>query len=162
MLRLYSRQFDRPAYWETWEKEGQTCIHFGTVGERGETLWFPAHLREAMTRKLAGEVEKLREKGYEELAPDEFCQFVVQYPTALIDAATRERLEALIDEALGWTGNGTCDGVDANGQRVNILCAVLAPPPACETILAILREERLLKGATLAATVPGGADFFVA
>ena len=161
MLRLYLRQSDHLAFWETWEKEGQTCVHFGRVGERGETLWFPPHLREAMVSKLASEVLKLREKGYEELAPDEFCSFVVQYPADVVDAAARERIEALLDEALGWTGNGLCDGSESGSGRVDLLCAVVDTQAAVETIVTTLRNEELLKRALLAASPPGEANYAV-
>jgi hypothetical protein len=82
VLKLYQRQEDRTLFWETWEREGQTCLHFGEVGARGETLWFAPELREAIAARLERNAAELRERGYAELAPDEYELLVVQYHAA--------------------------------------------------------------------------------
>ncbi len=63
----------------------------------------------------------------------------MQYPADVVNVATRERIEALLDEALGWTGNGLCDGSESGSGRVDFLCAVVDTQAAVETIVTKLR-----------------------
>lgn len=58
--------------------------------------------------------------------------------------ATRERIEALLDEALGWTGNGLCDGSESGSGRVDFISLVVDTQAAVETIVTTLRNEKLL------------------
>jgi hypothetical protein len=144
MLKLYKRMPDHVAYWETWDKEGQTCVHIGRVGQHGNSLWFPPEQREALAARLERDIAKLREQGYAELAPSDLAKFVLRYEVstgATIDAARQQRLEDLLDESLGWTANGQC--------------------AALETIVAILRRESWLTGAVMAAALPSQSDYQV-
>ncbi len=153
VLKLYQRQNDPILFWETWESAGQTCLHFGAVGERGETLWFGPELREAIAARLEKNAAELRERGYAELAPDEYELLVVQYHAEawgnLDNHSKRIRLENALDECLGWTGNGYCDGTDIAPPLLSINCLVVNAMAALEPIIAMLRREDALGGALL-------------
>jgi hypothetical protein len=160
VLKLYQRQEDRTLFWETWEREGQTCLHFGEVGARGETLWFAPELREAIAARLERNAAELRERGYAELAPDEYELLVVQYHAAawgdLENNSKRIRIENALDECLGWTGNGRCDGTDIAPPLLSINCLVVDSLAALEPIVSMLRREDALGGAVIAVATKDG------
>ena len=52
----------------------------------------------------------------------------------------RHTTEEFINEDLGWTGLGFCDGGDIGSGEMNIFCYVVDPHLACETILLDLDE----------------------
>ncbi|HTN76634.1 MAG TPA: hypothetical protein VL096_15345 [Pirellulaceae bacterium] len=165
MLRLYHRQIDHLVYWETWEKEEQTCVHFGRVGERGESLWFSPAQREAIAARLEKDVAKLRERGYSELAPEDHATLIVRYGWsawgAQNDVAKRQRVEALLDECLGWTGNGECHASEPRSAGMDVLCRVADPLAALDMLVDTLRREQLLSGAIIAYAIDEDDDFRV-
>lgn len=154
MIKLYKRQPTHIQYWETWEKEGQTCVHFGRVGERGETLWFPPAQREAIAARLERDIASLRDTGYETIEDDDHVELVLQYRIARVgttaDLSRRHKVEELIDECLGWTGNGRCDGGDVGSGTTNVFCFVIDPVAALEAVVTTLRREGLLEGVVIA------------
>lgn len=56
----------------------------------------------------------------------------------------------LMNECLGWTGNGHCDGGDIGSGTINIFSYVIDPEIAAKTTIECLREENLLEGAIIA------------
>ena len=81
----------------------------------------------------------------------------------------RHQVEDLMNECLGWTGNGFCDGGDIGSGTTNIVNYVVDVKKATQTILEELKNNNLLEGVKLAylnpeveeyvALYPEGADF---
>jgi hypothetical protein len=55
-----------------------------------------------------------------------------------------------MNNCLGWTGNGLCDGGDIGSGTINIFCYVVNKDIAAKTVLEELNEEKLLDGLKIA------------
>ena len=53
-------------------------------------------------------------------------------------------VEHILNNRLGWTGNGHCDGGDIGSGTINVFSCVVDPYIAKETIVAGLNENNLL------------------
>lgn len=148
MIKLIKKQHNELLYWEVWNDGKILTVHYGTVGDRGEA----EEIKLGMFDKPAKEMDRLAqeqmEKGYEELDEDELIEFVVQFSYSGDDTndvlEKRYMLEDLMNEGLGWTGNGHCDGGDIGSGTANIFSYVLNPEKALQTTLEELRESELL------------------
>ncbi|MFC7371369.1 hypothetical protein ACFQPF_06755 [Fictibacillus iocasae] len=148
MMKLLKKTNNAWLYWEVWNDGKLLTVHYGTVGDRGEA----EEIKLGMFDKPAKEMERLAseqmENGYEELDEDELIEFVVQfsYTPDKADEALEKRhiAEDIMNEALGWTGNGHCDGGDVGSGTTNIFCYVVDPEKALQATLEELRENELL------------------
>ena len=81
----------------------------------------------------------------------------------------RHSVEDLMNECLGWTGNGSCDGGDIGSGTANIFNYVVDVEKATQTIIEELKNNNLFDGVKIAylnpedeeyiALHPEGADF---
>jgi hypothetical protein len=55
-----------------------------------------------------------------------------------------------LNECLGWTGNGNCDGGDIGSGTMNVWSLVVNPYLAAEAILDELRKNDFLEGVVIA------------
>ncbi len=155
MLKLYKKNETNTQYWEAWEREGSVVIHTGVLGDEGEVEQIELADGEDINEIIAAESLDVLSEGYAEVSSDDHGHLILQYkmkgPWAEESAVEkRHAVEDMIDQCLGWTGNGHCDGGDIGSGTVNIFSFVVDPAIAKKTILALLQEEKLLDGATLA------------
>ncbi len=141
-----------PLYWEVWEEPSGVVEHWGAVGQEGEVRSFGPS--EASFDAL---VDKARASGYAERS--EFHCLIVQVPTAggwptNDEIELRWRIESLLDDALGWVGNGHCDGGDAGSGTMNVFCYVVDVEAGARTMIETLREHRLLERLLIAVDDP--------
>lgn len=143
LYKSSSNHEELPSYWEAWEEPNGLFEHWGQVGDEGEMRdW---SLGEADFDAL---VQKARSDGYGE--PPEHTAVVVQIPTlggwpTNDEVELRWRIESLLDDALGWLGNGFCDGGDAGSGTMNVFCYVIDRKAGVATIVETLRTNRLLE-----------------
>jgi len=146
MLKLYKTGPFGVLYWETWPDGPKHIIHWGIVGQRGQRV------ETTDAENLQRSITERRAEGYSERTT--LSQLVIQYATNgsrnVQDLRRRQRLESLLDETLGWTGLGYCDGGDIGSGTINIFCFVVDPAAAVECIVQALRRRRALKGAVIA------------
>ncbi|VXC42865.1 conserved hypothetical protein [Bacillus sp. 349Y] len=109
----------------------------------------------------------------EYLDEEELHELVIQYSYEedRIEEALERRhaVEELMNECLGWTGNGHCDGGDIGSGTTNIFTYVVHVERAVKSILDDLQENDLIEGVKLAygnrdneeyeALYPKGAHF---
>lgn len=154
MIKLYKFEADKVSYWEAWEADGEIIFHRGVLGDRGETRKVALKRNESSNISIAGEANKYRAEGYRELKEDEQHMVFVQYKVDGFgtpeDLEKRHEVEALLNECLGWTGNGNCDGGDIGSGTMNVCSLVVNPYLACEAIVEELRENSFLEGAVIA------------
>ena len=94
----------------------------GKVGERGTT-------RQSSNENVDNEIGQRIQEDYSEITGDELSVLVIEY--AVNDSALRDELdkknaiEEMMDETLGWTGLGHCDGGNIDDGTMKIACMVV-------------------------------------
>jgi hypothetical protein len=154
MIKLYKFENDTVYYWEAWETDEEIVFHEGELGDFGDTQSISRNLVESARKYIDNEAKSYIAKGYRALADGEEYTLVVQYQVdgwgSAEDLAKRQQIEQLLNEVLGWTGNGHCDGGDIGSGTMNVSSLVVAPYLASHTIIDMLRENGLLEGAVIA------------
>jgi hypothetical protein len=115
MLKLYRLSDARKEYWETWEETpGTSLVHWGILGNRGHSRTVRSeHLTPAHS-VIQSEIDQLIAAGYAPVGPEDHAVLMIEYGIEGMgneaDVAKRHRLEQRMNETLGWTGLGACDG----------------------------------------------------
>ena len=155
MKKLYKTIDGVLHYKEAWTHDGDCTFHWGIVGETGESETY--HIdgdtlkQPAVDNVLADAVTE----GYREIPLEDHYEIIVQYKTKdewgdTTDLDKRHHVDDLLNECLGWTGNGHCDGGDIGSGTINSYSFVVSPQAACDTIVKELRDEGILEGAIIA------------
>jgi hypothetical protein len=115
MLKLYRLTNGRKEYWETWaDDKGVHTIHWGALGSRGESKAVKSTLLRKAETSIQEEIHRLIEEGFRSLSPEDHATLMIEYAIAGMGTAgdldKRHRLEERMNETLGWTGLGACDG----------------------------------------------------
>lgn len=152
MIKLYKKTLRGMEYWEAWEDEGKVVTHWGLLGDTGKKKDVSLASGDEADEVIERESKPFRESGFEEI--EAIAEIVVHYKCdswgSAEDLKKRHRVQDLMNECLGWTGNGHCDGGDIGSGSINIYSFVIDPELAASTTIATLREENLLEGATIA------------
>lgn len=130
MLKLYKFTGDTKMYWETWEEEdGGHVLHWGRLGTKGETRQVKRPLFGSVEHKLQREIEQAMANGYAEIPGDEHAVLLIEYRVdgmgTVSDLEKRVRLEDRMNDALGWTGLGHCDGGSMGSGTMEVFCIVV-------------------------------------
>jgi predicted DNA-binding WGR domain protein len=128
MLKLYKRVEGELHYWETWNRDKKTAlVHWGKVGEEGKTEAIRSTVFTSYKKKVQSLVNKKSNEGYQEI--EDIYILLIEYGINWNDAAEdmdkRNRLEGLLNETLGWTGLGHCNGGNINDGAFDICCYVV-------------------------------------
>lgn len=145
MIKLYKQTSSNLHYWETWEETNQTAIvHWGLVGERGQDKEVKAKTRSSLRAQIQQEIDQLLSEGY---APVELehhhtllIEFSVNHMGTAKDLSKRARLQERLDETLGWTGLGHCDGGSIGSGTMEVCCFVIDFAIAKQVIEADLHD----------------------
>ena len=162
MIKLYKQDGARLLYWETWDDDGKHVMHWGSVGEEGETQAVRSGMFRDAEKAVAEEMERRRRDGYAEIDDDDLQVVVVQYRTETwgseADLERRHEIENLMDNQLGWTGLGHCDGGSIGSGSIEICCLVVDAGIAAPVIVQALKEAGRLDGAVVAREGENGPD----
>lgn len=129
MIKLYKRTDDgRLAYHEAWIINRAVTEHWGIVGLRGESR---SHRMKTGDREA--ELERVlasaRRAGYAEIDPDDQRRLIVEYSISEMgeetDLEKLRRLEDRLNETLGWSGLGDCDGGSIGAGTMEVCCFVV-------------------------------------
>jgi predicted DNA-binding WGR domain protein len=115
MLKLYRFTGDKKDYWETWGNEdGSHTIHWGELGTRGQSKAVKATLFATVESAIQKEIDGLIKQGFRPIDTENHFTLLVEYAVDGMgtkeDVEKRYRLENRMNETLGWTGLGACDG----------------------------------------------------
>lgn len=115
MLKLYRFQNQKKEYWETWENgDGSHTIHWGELGTRGASKLVKSGFFVKVEKALKKEIEAAHKQGFRPIDIDEHRTLLIEYTVDALgdakDIEKRHRLEDRMNETLGWTGLGACDG----------------------------------------------------
>jgi len=130
MLKLYRLSSSLKEYWETWEIEaGAHVVHWGELGTRGSSKTVKPGLFQKASSVIQKEVDDLLRQGFSP-APQEshtalMIEFAVEGMGSEADLEKRHRLEERMDQTLGWTGLGACDGGSIGSDTMEICSFVV-------------------------------------
>lgn len=156
MIKLYKRVGGEWLYWEAWESSDRSVtVHWGTLGDTGRTRQVRVPAGDSADGIILRESQEPHADGYTEVDPKNHSQVVVQFKTKdawgdTADLEKRERVEGLLNECLGWTGNGHCDGGDIGSGTINAYSFVIDPFIARDAIVDALKKNNLIAGAIIA------------
>ncbi|WP_121811416.1 hypothetical protein [Mucilaginibacter kameinonensis] len=130
MLKLYRKDAEIINYWETWDKDDKTgLIHWGIVGEVGQSEEIKSGLLSNFHKKIQTIINKKIEEGYRQIDIDDHYTLLVEYLVEGMGTAEdidkRTRLQNKMDEVLGWTGLGHCDGGSIGSDTMEVCCLVV-------------------------------------
>jgi len=131
MLKLYKNIDGILNYWEAWDKQDKKSgiIHWGIVGQTGEHIEVKSTLLENFKRKIQKEATKMVKEGYGEIDIDDHFTLIIEFEVdgmgTIVDLDKRTRLQDKMDELLGWTGLGHCDGGSIGSGTMELCCFVV-------------------------------------
>lgn len=114
MLKLYRFSDTKKEYWETWEDDGIHTVHFGELGTQGNSRVVKGTTFKPATSAIQNEIEDLLASGFTPIEPENHAVLMIEYSIDGMgtgsDLKKRHSLEDRMNETLGWTGLGACDG----------------------------------------------------
>lgn len=160
MLKLIKTINEQYHYWEVWN-EGKTIIeHWGIVGNTGESKEMKVSLFQRTNKVMDNLADEKVKQGYVFLDEDQLPEIIIQHTNEGLSMKEafekRHQIEGLINECLGWTGNGFVDGgeMEVKSFLTNVFCPVVDVEAACKTILKELKANHLIDGVTIAYCQP--------
>ncbi|MGX4641465.1 hypothetical protein [Massilia sp. SYSU DXS3249] len=130
MLKLYRFADGKKEYWETWEDDsGSHTIHWGELGTHGESRNVRSNLFAKAEKTIQKEIDRLVKLGFCPIDLDDHHTLLVEYAVDGMgtgdDLEKRHRLEDRMNEILGWTGLGMCDGGSIGGGSMEVCSYVV-------------------------------------
>ena len=115
MLKLYNFADGAKEYWETWDNEdGSHTVHWGKLGTKGNSKTVKDSIFKKAVKTIQAEIDSLVSNGFKQIDIEEHYILLVEYAIDGMgdpdDLDKRHRLQERMDETLGWTGLGHCDG----------------------------------------------------
>ena len=144
MLKLYNFTDASKSYWETWEHNGVHTIHWGTLGTRGSSKELRSTFFKKATDVIQKEIDQRVAEGFGPVASDDYATLLIEFTVDSMGSSTdlekRHRLQVHMDEILGWTGLGHCDGGSIGSGTMEVCCMVVDFDIAKRVIEADLRD----------------------
>ncbi|MDJ0946528.1 MAG: hypothetical protein QNJ30_24015 [Kiloniellales bacterium] len=158
MRKLYKKDGEDLLYWETWDDDGKHIMHWGTVGDEGETQAVRSGLFRDAEKTVAEEMARREQDGYAEIDEEDLQTVIVEYRIGTwereeeVEAHLERRYEIqdLMDNALGWTGLGHCDGGSIGSGTMEVCCLVVDAKIAAPVMVQALKKAGQLEGAVIA------------
>jgi hypothetical protein len=155
--KLYRRANGVIEYREAWECDGEVTFHWGIVGERGKSETYLIDGVELKAPAVANVLAPFVDQGFSEIPMEGHVEVVIQYRLPSWcgpkDLKKRDSVERIANEALGWTGNGHCDGGDFGSGSFNLFCLVVDVNAAVAALVKGLQKGHQLEGAVIAVAV---------
>lgn len=130
MLKLYRFSESETEYWETWEDtDSSHTVHWGELGTRGQSKTIQSTPSHPATTIIQEEIDAHIETGFSEVDPDEHAVLMIEYAVdgfgSPSDLEKRHKLEERMNETLGRTGLGACDGGSIGSGTMEVCCFVV-------------------------------------
>ncbi len=126
MLKLYKQTGDTLRYHEAWIQGGTITEHWGIAGEQGQTREHKVPKGKHEEDAILDVLRPASDDGFRPI--EDLAVLLVEY--AIDGFGTDQQLEkryALqdrMDETLGWTGLGHCDGGSGGSGTMEVCCLV--------------------------------------
>lgn len=129
MLKLYKFADGTKSYWETWEHDGVHTIHWGTLGTRGRSREVRSFFFKKASDTVQKEIDQRMAEGFKPIEADDHATLLIEFAVDGMGSSTdldkRHRLQERMDETLGWTGLGHCDGGSIGSGTMEVCCYVV-------------------------------------
>jgi hypothetical protein len=129
MFKSYRAEGANLGYREAWVDGDFVVEHWGTCGERGSTRRHEAADNAKRREVLAALSASAEQDGYRSIAIADHGTIVARRPTVEArweaDLELRYELQKVLDDELGWTGLGHCDGGSTGGGSMEVFCYVV-------------------------------------
>lgn len=130
MTKLYRLAADSKEYWETWDNEdGTHIVHWGVLGTQGQSKTIKNRLFRKAEKIINEEAEAFKALGFREIDDDDLSILIIEFPVNDMgdtdDLDKRHKLENRMNETLGWTGLGHCDGGSIGSGSMEVCCMVV-------------------------------------
>lgn len=130
-VKLYRRRADdgQLAYHEAWVHDGEVTEHWGVVGDRGETKVHRIKRGEDGDEVVERVLAPARAAGFDEIEEEDHRVLLIEYSIdgtgTAKDLEKRHALQERMDDVLGWTGLGHCDGGSIGSGTMEVCCFVV-------------------------------------
>lgn len=147
-VKLYRRRADdgQLAYHEAWVHDGEVTEHWGIVGDRGETKAHRIKRGQDANELVERVLLPARAAGFDEIENDEHRVLLIEYKVddmgTAKDLEKRHALQERMDDVLGWTGLGHCDGGSIGSGTMEVCCFVVDFEIAQKVIAANLKGTK--------------------
>jgi hypothetical protein len=130
MLKLYKKTEGVISYWETWDNDEKSgTIHWGELGKRGQDRVVESGRSSDFHDEIQREVYEKIEEGFEPVDDNDLVTLLIEFKVdgmgTTADVEKRTRLQKRMDETLGWTGLGHCDGGSIGSGTMEVCCLVV-------------------------------------
>jgi hypothetical protein len=146
MLKLYKRINRVLHYHETWVHGAKITEHWGVVGKRGKTAEHKRNKKLSEAKNLEQVLSRPLAEGFEPIDENHHAILLIEYPVegmgTVKDLDKRHALEDRMNETLGWTGLGHCDGGSIGSGTMEICCFVVDFKIAKRTIAEDLKDTK--------------------
>jgi hypothetical protein len=144
-IKLYKTVDGILRYHEAWVSEDdEVTEHWGVVGEHGESREHKTLAGESEDDAVIRVLREAIENGYGPIDMEDHATLLVEYAISGMGTADdldkRHALEDHLNEALGWTGLGMCDGGSIGSGTMEVCCFVVDFAIAKRVIEADLAE----------------------
>lgn len=159
LIKLYKTENDTLNYWEIWDTDTGLFIHYGRVGNIGENKVMqvkPSKLKTIADQQIQ---QKIKE-GYFQVEDDQLNELIIQFKEyeSAEDLAFREAIQNIINQNLGWTGNGHSTDADIGNGTMNIFVNVVDPFIACDSIHKTINEKGIARDFLIALKKQSGFE----
>ena len=129
MLKLYKRIKRVLHYHEAWADGAKITEHWGIVGKRGKTGLHKRNKKQSEEKSIKDVLAKPLAEGFKLIDADDHAILLIEYAIEAMgttkDLKKRHALEDRMNETLGWTGLGNCDGGSIGSGTMEVCCFVV-------------------------------------
>lgn len=146
LVKLYKKNNLKVMYWEAWVDGANVIVHDGIVGEEGNTYEVSANKSQLAENIIEHYKKEALRKGYKPIPLDKHYSVSISYKLdstwgSTQDLERRYKIQDIVDQALGWSGNGHCDGGNIGMGEMTVTTWVVDPKAAVATIKKTLKES---------------------
>ena len=131
MKKLYFFNEKEKCYYydEAWINGDKIIEHFGKLGTKGCTKAYPLDPAKTEKKNISLVLQPAAQAGYKEIPQKKLYTLLVEYKVEGFgtpqDIEKIHKLQDHMNETLGWTGLGHCDGNSIGSGTMEVCCFVV-------------------------------------
>jgi predicted DNA-binding WGR domain protein len=124
-MKLYKFSDAKKEYWEVWDNGDKShTIHWGELGTRGESKIVNSSFLKKSESIIKHQIDELVAEGFKQIDEEDQFILVIEYAIDGMgnyeDLEKRNRLIDRMNDTLGWTGLGHCDGGGIGSDTMDV------------------------------------------